>query len=375
MIDFPFFISIFVLIIKISRMKKILLFVASALMAMSVSAQTVTLTANSWDEGGVTKENSQGSVAISPSQAIKTGYTVSIAYAGTTTGGDVSLSLVAIDTTGGGWATFSSWGSANVTSGAIAGTFTFTATADVVSPILVLSTAAGTSYNDVTISFSNLTCTVTDPSYHDPNVLTDDSYLPLNGIASSWGNCTVTVGTDSTAILFPLAWDCGAGWAWWGLAPAYLDVTEFESVTVEFDAAPCQVALVVQTDNGTDGGENNQKIAAAGATSITINFIDDAVFIGDIWAGVCAIYLQTGEANATVAVTGAYFTYKSMTAIDGVAQNIQINNGFVASEGTISVYTIDGKKVAEAAKEFNMNSLPKGVYFIQTVEGAAKYLK
>lgn len=107
MIDFPFFISIFVLIIKISRMKKILLFVASALMAMSVSAQTVTLTANSWDEGGITKENSQGSVVITPSQAIKTGYTVSIAYAGTTTGADVSLSLVAIDTTGGGWATFS----------------------------------------------------------------------------------------------------------------------------------------------------------------------------------------------------------------------------------------------------------------------------
>ncbi len=354
-------------------MKELLLFVASALLAMSVSAQTVTLVHNEWNDGA--SFNSQGFLAVEPSQAIQSGYKVVVEIQGTTTGADASLSAVVIDTTGGGWVAVSSWGSASVTSGVIAGTITFNASAAIGGPVLSLSTTDGdNSYDDVTITFSKLTCTVTDPNYRDPNVETDDSYLPLSAIASSWGNCVVTTGEETTSIHFPVGWECGAGWAWWDLAPTYLDVTEYESVTVEFDAAPCQVALAVQTDNGTDSGENTQKIAEAGATSITINFIDDAVFIGEDWAGVRAIFLQTGE-KADVVVTDAYFTYKSITAIDGIAQNIQISNGFVASEGTISVYTIDGKKVAEVAKEFNMNSLPKGVYFIQTAEGATKYLK
>ena len=372
MIDFPFLFYIFVVTKKFTRMKKFLLFVGSALLAMSISAQTVTFTHNEWGEGN---SNSQGNIAVEPSMAIEQGFKVEIDIQGTTTSTDVSLNYVVIDTTGGGWVELSPWGSVSVESGVVVGKITFNSKAAATNALLSLSTVSGdNSYDEAIIDFSKLTCTVSDPNYRDPNVETDDSYLPLSAIASSWGDCAVSTGEETTSIHFPNGWNCGAGWAWWGLAPAYLDVTEYESITVEFETTPCAAQLVVQTDNGTEGGENNAKAISAGATSATINFEDDAVFIGDEWAGVRAIYLQTSE-EADLVITGAYFTYKTVTAVDAVAQNIFISNGFVASKGTISIYTTDGKKVAESAKEFNMNLLPKGVYIIQTPEGSAKYLK
>lgn len=82
MIDFPFLFYIFVVTKKFTRMKKFLLFVGSALLAMSISAQTVTFTHNEWGEGN---SNLQGNIAVEPSMAIEQGLKVEIDIQGTTT--------------------------------------------------------------------------------------------------------------------------------------------------------------------------------------------------------------------------------------------------------------------------------------------------
>ncbi len=351
-------------------MKKILLFLGSALLTMSLSAQVMTMKSNSWTtEDGVEHQNSQGMIAVTPSMDIQAGYKVVVEFQGTTTGEDVTFSSIVVDTAAGSWEVLSSWGSSSVTSGVIVGSVTFTATKAIAGPTFVLATTEGnSSYDDVDIEFSKLTCTVSDPNYKDPNVTTDESVLPISGISNMWGDCVVAAGLESTTITFPKAWECGAGWAWWS---NYLNVTEYASVTVEFEPVPCQVQLVVQIDNGTEDGENNPVSIEAGATSVTINF--DDCYVGD-WTGVRAIFLQTADA-ADIVVTKAYMTYPKETAVAEVSKNVQIVNGMVYSAGKIVVYNVAGAAIAEANNEMNLSNLQSGVYFIKTAEGTAKYSK
>lgn len=351
-------------------MKKILLFLGSALLTMSLSAQVMTMKSNSWTtEDEVEHQNSQGMIAVTPSMAIQAGYKVVVEFQGTTSGEDVTFSSIVVDTAAGNWNVLSSWGSTSVTSGVIVGSVVFTAADAVAGPTFVLATTDGnSSYDDVDIEFSKLTCTVSDPNYKDPNVTTDESILPISGISDMWGDCVVATGLESTTITFPKAWECGAGWAWWS---NYLDVTAYESVTVEFEPVPCMVQMVVQIDNGTEDGENNPVSIEAGATSVTINF--DDCYVGD-WTGVRAIFLQTADA-ADIVVTKAYMTYPKETAVEEVSKDVQIANGVVYSAGKIAVYNLAGAKVAEANGELNMAALQAGVYVIQTAEGTAKYVK
>lgn len=363
-------------------MKKFLLFVGSALLAMSVSAQkTLTLAENSWEQDGETMTNSQGMIALEPSMTIEKGYKVTVYFDATVTGEDVALSAILVDTATRydefgenptNWSVESSWESASVTSGAVVKQFTFTAANAIAGPVLVLSTSAGTTYNE-TFTFSKLECTVSDPNYRDPNVTIDETTITLLELNCNWGSSTYNP-ADST-ITFEKAWT-GQGWAWWGTG---LDVTDYKSITVEFEETDCMVQLWAQQlpDGVTpdDALVSGSVVAQAGETSLTLRFYDDIFtpFEKQLIGQIC---LQTENAG-TLKLKSVYLTYESddETAVSEVAQDVQIASGIVYSKGQITVYNVAGNVVASAAKQFDMNTLGSGIYLIKTAEGVVKYMK
>jgi len=65
------------------------------------------------------------------------------------------------------------------------------------------------------------------------------------------------------------------------------------------------------------------------------------------------------------------------TAIETIAGegSVEIVNGVVYSEGRIVILDILGQTVKSAKEELNISDLPAGVYFVQTAEGTAKFVK
>ncbi|MCQ2606954.1 MAG: T9SS type A sorting domain-containing protein [Bacteroidales bacterium] len=65
------------------------------------------------------------------------------------------------------------------------------------------------------------------------------------------------------------------------------------------------------------------------------------------------------------------------TAIETIAGegSVEIVNGVVYSEGRIIILDILGQTVKSAKEELNISDLPAGVYFVQTAEGTAKFVK
>ncbi|MCQ2604942.1 MAG: hypothetical protein MJ204_00170 [Bacteroidales bacterium] len=355
-------------------MKKVLLFLGSALLTMSLSAQVMTLSHNEWSGEDGDHQNSQGMLAVTPSMDIQAGYKVVVEFQGTTSGADVTFSSIVVDTTAGGWNVVSSWGSTSVNAGVIVGTVAFTATDAVAGPTLVLSTTDGdNSYDDVAIEFSKVTCTVSDPNYKDPNVTTDNVTVNLLDLNCSWGASSYNA-ADST-ITFEKAWT-GQGWAWWGTG---LDITDYKSITLEFEATDGKVQLWAQQlpDGVTDESDllSGKAIAEVGETSVTLNFYDD-IFSPAEKGMIGQICVQTENAGI-LKLKAVYLTYESdeETAVAEVSKNVQIANGVVYSAGKIAVYNLAGAKVAEANGELNMAALQAGVYVIQTAEGTAKYVK
>lgn len=365
-------------------MKKVLLFIGSALFALSANAgglPPIVMSENSWEQGSETMVNSQGFVAITPSMAIEKGFKVVVTFEATTSGADETLSAVIVDTTtkyddfGGvlsSWNVVSAWESVSVTSGNLVKTIVFNAPSAVAGPVLCLSTPAGTTYNE-TINFTSLECTVSDPNYRDPNVTIDDVTITLNELNCNWNNDAEVTSYDipSKTITFKgSSWEGGHGWAWWGTG---LDVTQYKSVTVEFEAADCQVKLYVQQlpENGNTSLVEGQDVADAGATSVTVDFNEmfapfDKEKIGQI--------VIMRETPGDVVLKAVYLTYETTLDVETVSKS-QITNGIVHSERQISIFNVAGKKIAETVNQFDLNNLTSGIYFIQTAEGSMKYYK
>lgn len=347
-------------------MKRLFLFLGSFLFAFSMTAQeTMTLAENSWESDGETFTNSQGSIALTPSMDIVSGYKVTVTFEGSSSGEDIDLSAVVVDNSG-EWTVLSSWESVTIASGSFTKTISFSATAAVGTPTLVLSTPAGTMYNE-TLTFSNLECVVTDPSYRDPNVTIDSETLSLSDLNCSWGSSSYDAATQT--ITFDGEWT-GQGWAWWGTG---LDITEYKSVTVEFEATDCQVSLFAQKLIAENETLDGNIVVEAGETSVTLDFVEMfEPFPQDIIHQLC---LQRETAGILV-LKAAYLTYADEeTGVDDVEKNVQISGGIVYSAGLISVYNVAGQKVAESILEYNLASLPQGVYIIKTAEGIVKMLK
>lgn len=349
-------------------MRKFYILLSGLLVAFALNAQqTLTLQDNSWTEGEESFSNSQGMISLEPTMTIAKGFKVVVSFEGTTTGDDVTLSAIVVDTVNGGWVVASSWESASVSNGSIAKTFSFTVTNAVEAPTLVLSTPSNKVYNE-TITFSKLECTVFDPSYRDPNTTVDTETLTLNELNCSWEGASYN--SQTKTITFDKAWT-GQGWAWWGTG---LDISAYKSVTVEFEPVDCQVKLFAQKFTSDDDVLNGEsKVAEAGATSVTLDFGEMfAPFPQDMVHQICILRETAGD----IVLTAVYLTYTpTADAIDDVAETIQIKENVVYSKGLISVYNIAGKKVAESFLELDLSSLVQGIYIIKAEEGTIKMFK
>jgi len=362
-------------------MKKIIYsFVGALFFALSVNAQeiTVKLIDNKWDGG----ENAQGFTEITPNKSILKGDKVSVSFEGTTAGSDTQLGVLIVETAEDDfgeaqWENLTGWSNqATVSGGKVSGSLSFTAANDVKKPVICffLSGDDFATYVDVELNIT-VTCTAETPKAPEPGDILE---LDLNEISNIWDDCGTYEYDKETHTITECAWSAAGGWAFWTWSltagNTYLSASDFASFTIEFEPVDFQVQVVVQTDDGTDNGENHQSVADAGATSATLLF-DDEEFVGGIVPDIRGMWVQLGEAGS-LKITKAYFTYKGEeTAISSVKSDVQVENGVVYSEGQISVFDVAGKKVTEATKSFNMNVLQPGAYFIQTQEGSIKYWK
>ncbi len=368
-------------------MKKLIYACFCALLcSLSAMAEeiTVKLIDNKWDGG----ENAQGYTAITPDKEILAGDQVTISFEGTTAAPDGSLSFIIVDTVSDDfgetqWLVLTGYNnSATVQGGKIAGNLKFTAANKVEKPCICFFTASEgyESYFDVELALS-VTCNAVTPKAPEAG---DVLELNMDEISILWHNtgCGDYEYNKETQEATLCAWEAAAGWAFWtwsltsgNLNLAWADElgeTIYGGFTIEFEEPlPCQVGLVVQTDDGTDNGENNQIFADAGATFISMNFEEEFIGTPDIRG----MWLQFGE-TTTIKLKRAYLTYGSMsTAAETISANVQFENGVVYSEGQIFVYDVDGKKVAESYNQYNTNYLSAGFYFVQTAEGSMKFFK
>lgn len=263
-------------------MKKIIYsFVGALFFALSVNAQeiTVKLIDNKWDGG----ENAQGFTEITPNKSILKGDKVSVSFEGTTAGSDTQLGVLIVETAEDDfgeaqWENLTGWSNqAAVSGGKVSGSLSFTAANDVKKPVICffLSGDDFATYVDVELNIT-VTCTAETPKAPEPGDILE---LDLNEISNIWDDCGTYEYDKETHTITECAWSAAGGWAFWTWSltagNTYLSASDFASFTIEFEPVDFQVQVVVQTDDGTEKGENHQSVADAGATSATLLFDDE----------------------------------------------------------------------------------------------------
>ncbi|MFW5851668.1 MAG: T9SS type A sorting domain-containing protein, partial [Bacteroidota bacterium] len=136
--------------------------------------------------------------------------------------------------------------------------------------------------------------------------------------------------------------------SWWGVELMYSDDANPElrggsNNPVPMDTAHI-VALSLTIDDAGDGAPDEEKV----------------LWIKDV---------QIGAADSPT----VYEAWVGFETVDG--SELEVVDGVVFSEGTITVMTVTGQVVATADGELDLSSVPAGVYVIVTPEGTAKLVK
>ncbi len=234
---------------------------------------SIKLIDNKFDGG----ENAQGFAAFTLSESAPKGYNFTITVNGTTDAPDGNVSVCIVDTVADDFGE-PGWNVINndyqqrlvVKEGKVSGTVSYKLSSTVVKPCLCLFVVDDfEKYFDKTFDIE-LSYTCVDPNYRDPGVTIDETTITLDGIAFNWGASSYDAATKT--ITFNEDWT-GEGWAWWGTG---LDVTDYKSITLEFEETDCQVQLWAQqlTDGTIDEADlaQGKAVAEIRDTSVTLDF-------------------------------------------------------------------------------------------------------
>jgi len=274
-------------------MKKIFLLIGLCIMAFVAGAQTtITLTSNSWGEGDAKQYNIQGMQKVSAGEW-KTGDVISVELVGITETAVSGLGFTLVDNSSAAnwWLPLSetiSLGESFDANGEISYKGEVTLIADVVtsSSVQIIFGTAG-SKEEAT---ENGTLTFSTFEVEKPGDVVNP-YDNLSLVDLSAGENSSYDATTNT-ITFEAAWKC-RGW-WLG----GIDLSEYSSVTVEFEAASFDGKLVVQRADET----MMEATFSAGATSVKCMLTDEISNINQI-------FIQNSEAGDLV-LTAAYYTKK-----------------------------------------------------------------
>ena len=274
-------------------MKKIFLLIGVCIMAFVAGAQTtITLTSNSWGEGDAKQYNIQGMHKVSAGEW-KTNDVISVELVGVTETAVSGLGFTLVDNSSAAnyWLPLSetiSLGESLDANGEISYKGEVTLIADVVtssSVQIVFGTAS--SNEEVT---ENGTLTFSTFKVEKPgDVVNPHDNLSLADLSAGWNS---SYDATTNTITFEAGW-VGRGW-WLGGT----DLSEYSSVTVEFEAAPFEGKLVVQRADES----MMEATFSAGATSVKCMLTDEISNINQI-------YIQNSEAGDLV-LTAAYYTKK-----------------------------------------------------------------
>ena len=262
-------------------------------MAFVAGAQTtITLTSNSWGEGDAKQYNIQGMHKVSAGEW-KTNDVISVELVGVTETAVSGLGFTLVDNSSAAnyWLPLSetiSLGESLDANGEISYNGEVTLIADVVtssSVQIVFGTAS--SNEEVT---ENGTLTFSTFKVEKPgDVVNPHDNLSLADLSAGWNS---SYDATTSTITFDAEW-VGRGW-WLGGT----DLSEYSSVTVEFEAAPFEGKLVVQRADES----MMEATFSAGATSVKCMLTDEISNINQI-------YIQNSEAGDLV-LTAAYYTKK-----------------------------------------------------------------
>ena len=274
-------------------MKKIFLLIGMCIMAFVAGAQTtISLTSNSWGEGDAKQYNIQGMHKVSAGEW-KTNDVISVELVGVTETAVSGLGFTLVDNSSAAnyWLPLSetiSLGESLDANGEISYKGEVTLIADVVtssSVQIVFGTAS--SNEEVT---ENGTLTFSTFKVEKPgDVVNPHDNLSLADLSAGWNS---SYDATTSTITFDAEW-VGRGW-WLGGT----DLSEYSSVTVEFEAAPFEGKLVVQRADES----MMEATFSAGATSVKCMLTDEISNINQI-------YIQNSEAGDLV-LTAAYYTKK-----------------------------------------------------------------
>ena len=274
-------------------MKKFILFVCASVFALIAGAQTtITLAPNSWEiDKDVFNYNLQGTQKVSAGEW-KAGDVISVEFTGTSNAAVSGLNIILIDQSEAAdwWKELcKSEALSDVEAGGdVVYSGEITLTADVVTPSAV-SIVFSTPGSEVKVT-EEVTLTFSAFEVKKPGeVESPTESISLSELGTGWSS---SYNADTKTITFDDAWT-GRGW-WLG----DVDLSNFASVTVEFEAASFGGKLVVQRVDETMIEKNFE----AGATSVTCALSGDINHISQI-------FIQSAAAGDLV-LTEAYYTKK-----------------------------------------------------------------
>lgn len=260
-------------------------------------------------EGG---ENAQGFSAFTLTEPVQKGYKFTVTVEGTTDAPDGNVSACIVDTVSDdfgepGWAVLNNDYQQKfvVKDGKISGSITYQLSTSLTKPCLCLFVSSDYEpYFDKTFDIK-LTYSCVDPNYRDPNITIDETTITLDAIAFDWGESSYDPTTKT--ITYNKGWT-GEGWAWWGSG---LDVTNYKSITIEFEATDSQVQLwAQQLTDGTIAEADlaqGKAVAEPGETSVTLDF--NAMYEPFDKDKIGQIMIMRGDAG-TIVMKKVYLTYE-----------------------------------------------------------------
>ena len=274
-------------------MKKFILFVCTSVFALIAGAQTtITLAPNSWEiDKDVFNYNLQGAQKVSAGEW-KAGDVISIEFTGTSNAAVSGLSIILVDQSEAAdwWKELcKSEALSDVEAGGdVVYSGEITLTADVVTPSAV-NLVFSTPGSDVKVT-EEVTLTFSAFEVKKPGeVESPTESISLNDLGAGWD---ATYDAATQTISYEKEW-VGKGW-WLGGA----DLSNFASITVNFEAVAFQGKLVVERTDGTSLSAE----FAAGATSVK------CALSGDL-TDIAQIYIQNGAIGDLV-LTEAFYTKK-----------------------------------------------------------------
>lgn len=274
-------------------MRKILLCLGLCIFALIAGAQTiVSLTSNSWGDEGSKQYNIQGMHKVSAGEW-KTNDVISVELVGVTETAVSGLGFTLVDNSSAAnyWLPLSetiSLGESLDANGEISYKGEVSLIADVVTSSSV-QIVFGTASSNEEIT-ENGTLTFSTFKVEKPgDVVNPHDNLSLADLSAGWNS---SYDATTSTITFDAGW-VGRGW-WLGGT----DLSEYSSVTVEFEAAPFEGKLVVQRADES----MMEATFSAGATSVKCMLTDDISNINQI-------YIQNSAAGDLV-LTAAYYTKK-----------------------------------------------------------------